>query len=318
MRVYLVLLCLPLLQPEGRVRPDSAGCSSPEALRMAEEALEQVNQDRTDGYILSLNRLYDISHTPETEGGALVYKLSIDVMETECHIISRKPWKQCEVKSIAKAPVYGECEMSIYVDSEVKLQSYTCALREVPATAILDQCPDCPTADDVNTPVVKDTANLSLQKFNKKSSQTNYFRLENVTRASSQWVDGPAYFVEFTIVETVCSKKTDPGEVKNCPPMDCRFTRRGFCFGSHVTANDGFPQQNVEVKCEIFNSQGQAHAEAGSKDVGQQPTADPAVSCARSSRGTVVNQPAPVRSSPAARSCPSPHRHNIGISNLGF
>lgn len=66
MRVYLVLLCLALLQPEGRARPDSAGCSSPEALRRAEEALEQVNQDRTDGYILSLNRLYDISHTPET------------------------------------------------------------------------------------------------------------------------------------------------------------------------------------------------------------------------------------------------------------
>lgn len=66
MRVYLVLLWMALLQPEGRVRPDSAGCSSPGALRMAEEALEQLNQDRTDGYILSLNRLYDISHTPET------------------------------------------------------------------------------------------------------------------------------------------------------------------------------------------------------------------------------------------------------------
>lgn len=130
MRVQLVLLCLALLQPEGKVRPDWAGCSSPEAQRMAEEALEQVNQDRSDGYILSLDRLYDISHTPERvranthtaraskrismhkitkclpqEGGALLHKLSIDVMETQCHIISRKPWKQCEVRSIDKAPV---------------------------------------------------------------------------------------------------------------------------------------------------------------------------------------------------------------------
>lgn len=70
--------------------------------------------------------------------------------------------------------------------SQAEQTSLLLVPRAVPATAILDQCPDCPTADDVNTPVVKDTANLSLQKFNKKSSQTNYFRLENVTRASSQ------------------------------------------------------------------------------------------------------------------------------------
>lgn len=31
--------------------------------------------------------------------------------------------------------------------------------------------------------------------------------------------------------------------------------RRGFCFGSHVTSDDGFPQQYVEVKCEIYEPQ---------------------------------------------------------------
>lgn len=64
MRFYLVLLALTLLQQEGRARPDSADCNSRESLRVAEEAVEQVNQDRTSGYILSLDRLYDISHTP--------------------------------------------------------------------------------------------------------------------------------------------------------------------------------------------------------------------------------------------------------------
>lgn len=51
---------------------------------------------------------------------------------------------------------------------------------------MLDVCPDCPTADDVNNSAVRDTANLSLQKFKKESSQTNCFRLENITKASLQ------------------------------------------------------------------------------------------------------------------------------------
>lgn len=70
-----------------------------------------------------------------------------------------------------------------------------------------------------------------------------------------------------------------------------------------------------------------AHAEAGHEHVGHQHnnhthlhphehlhSATPtAVSGARSSLGTVVNQPVAVRSAPAASFCPSPHRHNMGI-----
>lgn len=92
-----------------------------------------------------------------------------------------------------------------------------------------------------------------------------------------QWVVGPSYFLEFTIVETVCSKNTQPDAVKDCPPMDCQFAvssthtfpelqqfgrwftskgcrrgvaaqsckpwlispqHRGFCVGSHMAHHD--------------------------------------------------------------------------------
>lgn len=108
-----------------------------------------------------------------------LYKLTIDVMETKCHITSRKPWKQCKVRDIGGVPVsttrwctitppdqlfgwlqraqpdpgasltlltfkcgsdakmcvfvlqvYGECEVSASIGSEVQLQSYACAIRE--------------------------------------------------------------------------------------------------------------------------------------------------------------------------------------------
>ncbi|XP_034737337.1 fetuin-B [Etheostoma cragini] len=352
MSVYLLVLCLALLQQEGRAGPDRPGCSSPEAVRVAEEALEQINQDRTDGYILSLNRLYDLSHTPEKEKGGSLYKLTIDVMETRCHITSRKPWKHCEVRDIGDVPVYGECEVSAFLGSQVRLQSYSCALREVPATAVVDVCPDCPTADNLNEPVVKETANLSLQRFNEESQLANYFTLENITRASSQWVSGPSYFVEFTILETVCSKKTDISELSNCLHMDCQFAHRGFCVGSHITDEEqfeirlpagkkpsSFQKQNpVDVKCEIYEPQAatvaeQVHAKAGNGHTGHQhhnhthlhphehmhsvtPSSDTSVSKPRGSLGTVVDQPAPVRSAPAATSCPGPHRHNLGLDRL--
>ncbi|XP_040896569.1 fetuin-B [Toxotes jaculatrix] len=351
MSVYLLVLCLALLQQVGRARPDPPGCNSSEAVRVAEEALEQINQDRTNGYILCLNRLYDLSHTPEKEKDGSLYKLTIDVMETKCHITSRKPWKQCEVRDIADVPVYGECEVSVFVDTQVKLQSYSCVLREVPATAVVDVCPDCPTADNLNEPVVKETANLSLQRFNEESQLANYFTLENITKASSQWVSGPSYFVEFTIVETVCSKKTDVSELSSCPPMDCQFAHRGFCLGSHVAQDDQFEirppvgkdssfqnKKPVEVKCEIYEPQAaaveeQAHAKANSGHTGHQhhnhthlhphehthsasPSSDLTSSKPQGSLGTVVNQPASPRYAPAASSCPSPHRHNLGIARL--
>ncbi|XP_028260306.1 fetuin-B [Parambassis ranga] len=351
MSVYLLVLCLALLQQEGSARPEPPGCSSPEAVRVAEESLEQINQDRRDGYVLSLNRLYDLSHTPEQEKGGSLYKLTIDVMETKCHISSGKPWKQCEVRGIEDVPVYGECEVSAFFDSQVKLQSYSCALREVPATTVVDVCPDCPTADNLNEPIVKETANLSLQRFNKESRLANYFTLENITKASSQWVVGPSYFVEFTIVETVCSKKTEASEVSGCAPMDCPFAHRGFCSGSHMAHEEQFEvrlpagkkgsslknQIPVEVKCEIYEPQAatveeQAHAKAPEDHTELQPhnhthlhphehthsvsPSDSNVSKPRGFLGTVVEQPASPRLSPAAASCPGPRRHNLGIERL--
>ncbi|XP_058494558.1 fetuin B [Solea solea] len=352
MSVYLLILCLALLHQEGRATPDAPSCVSPEAVRVAEETLEQINQDRTNGYILSLNRLYDLSHTPDTEKDGSLYKLTIDVMETKCHIASKKPWKQCEVRDISDVPVYGECEVSAFVDTRVKLQSYSCVLREVPATAVVGVCPDCPTADNMNEPVVKETATLSLQRFNEESRLANYFTLERITRASSQWVVGPSYFVEFTIVETVCSKGTDASEMSSCPPMDCQFAHRGFCLGSHMAHEDQFEirpmggkkgssfqdRKPVEVKCEIYEPQAatveeHAHAKADAEHTGHQhhnhthlhphehvhtgaAGSDVAVSMPKSSLGTVVHQPAPARSSPKTSSCPGPRRHNLGLDRL--
>ncbi|XP_014903493.1 fetuin-B [Poecilia latipinna] len=352
MSVSFLVLLLGLLFHNGKAKVESQGCHSPDVERTAEEVLQQINQDRTDGYILTLNRLYDLSSTSNQEKSGSVYNLTIDVLETKCHSISKKPWKQCEVRGLGDIPVYGECQASVQVDAQVKLESYSCALREVAATAIVHVCPDCPTADNLNEPVIKETAKLALQKFNKESHLANYFALGNITKASLQWVVGPSYFVEFTVLETECSKETDFSELTHCQPMNCQFAHRGFCTGSHKTHEEAFKNMNpvgkdassfqkaesVEVKCEIYEPQAATVEEQPQQLVAKVVSGHPeqhhhnhthlhhhehvhsvtqgsdvTVSNPKGLLGRIVFEPATPRSAPTASSCPGARRHNLGL-----
>ncbi|XP_056133556.1 fetuin-B-like [Lampris incognitus] len=327
-KVCFLVLALAVLQQGCSAGLASRGCKSPDRVKVAEEALTQINLDRKDGYIFSLNRLYDLSYTADQEIGGLLYNMTIDVLETKCHVSSRKPWKRCEIRDIGDLPVYGECEISAFAGTQVELQRYTCAIRKVPATAVIEVCPDCPTADKLDDPIVIETANLCLQRFNADSPHANFFSLGNITKASSQWVIGPSYFVEFTIHETACSKKNGTDDLSSCPLMEYQFARRGICWGSHYAREEEFvvsmtsdlkepplqKKQPVEVRCELYgpeaiNVEKPAHTTTENGHAHQHPRQHPSL-------GTVVDRPAPSRSSPTASFCPGHRRHNLGLDTL--
>ncbi|XP_061096328.1 fetuin-B-like [Conger conger] len=272
-------------------------CKTPAILKAAQLALDKINEDRQEGYVFAFNRLHDVQKESSDPSG-VVYNLIIDVLETKCHVISKKNQSACRIRDHVN-PKYGNCEANIFVDStelNVELKKYSCTIQPVPGSVIRRRCPDCPTGVKLNRPQVLQAAEVSLRKFNENTGYPNYFALLNVTAATMQWVFGAAYFVEYTIQETVCSKDTPDVNVSQCKLMDCEFAHKGLCTASHIDRGMAImlklpggsepPVMNPTItaaQCEIFEPEAAKteetkHAEEGAhgsdSDKEQQP-ADP-------------------------------------------
>ncbi|NXU71285.1 FETUB protein, partial [Oreotrochilus melanogaster] len=233
----------------------SPACDDTAVEEAADLALHQINADRKEGYIFRLNRIFSArEHLQETRGS--VFYLILDVVDSECHVLSKKLWKNCMARP-AHTTVYGQCKAIIYINQArniTHLNSYECTLQPVPPRYISRICPDCPLDDNPNDPKYMEAAVQSLAKFNEESDQTHYFSVLNVTRASMQWVIGPAYFVEFLIQETSCSKTDKISDISKCKPLSPELAKIGFCKGS-VGNRHLEHQRFVTISCEIYRPQ---------------------------------------------------------------
>ncbi|NXP34405.1 FETUB protein, partial [Leiothrix lutea] len=237
----------------------SPRCDDAAVEEAADLALRQLNAHRQEGYILSLYRIVSARQQPQEITGSVFY-LTLDVVDTECHVLSKKLWKNCNTRH-AHSTVYGQCKAIIYINQARNishLNTYECTLQPVPRRYIWSICPDCPADDSPDTPEYLKTAVRSLAKFNAESEQTHYFSVLNVTRASMQWVTGPAYFVEFLIQETSCSKDDTVDDISTCEPLPPGVAKIGFCEGSVA---DSRVQQFVTISCEIYSQQDPATEE---------------------------------------------------------
>uniref|UniRef100_A0A8C0SXF9 Fetuin B n=1 Tax=Canis lupus familiaris TaxID=9615 RepID=A0A8C0SXF9_CANLF len=163
----------------------SRDCNNSGILEVAGFALQDINRDRKDGYVLSLNRVSDVREHRQA--------------------ISRR--------------------------------------------RIHNRCPDCPSprATDLSDPRVLEAALESLAKYNSESTSKQY-SLVQVTRASSQWVYGPAYFVEYLIKESPCTKS----QVSSCALQPPDSEPVGICKGS---LGQRELEKFVSVTCHFFEPQ---------------------------------------------------------------
>ncbi|GAA6110891.1 fetuin-B [Tachysurus ichikawai] len=276
--------------------PVPTGCHDPSVVNAAEVALDQINAARKEGYIFSLNRVYDV---------------------------------------LQDAKVFGKCDISVFIQTNITLRNYSCTIQQVPAAAIVDTCPDCPTTESLNDPIVSETAKLSLEKFNKETTKSNYFILLNITGAKMQWVVGPSYFVEFIIQETDCSKTLTDVDWNQCQPMNGTHMK-GFCTGSHITFDDDSEEKmskedswirgthttieeakiklSNKVSCSLYQQMLENEPENSHRITKIHP-ANQALS------GSVLvlpppPLPVPPRIPATAPNCPGERRHNLGLKSL--
>ncbi|XP_052014632.1 fetuin-B [Apodemus sylvaticus] len=276
--------------PLSPLRP--LGCNDSQVLKVADFALHDINRDQKDGYMLSLNRVHDVREHFQEDMGSLFY-LTLDVLETGCHVLSRKAQKDCHPRIFYES-VYGQCKAIFHINKPRRvlyLPAYNCTLRPVSQRKIHTMCPDCPSPIGLSDPKVLEAATESLAKFNSENPSKQY-ELVKVTKARGQWVAGPFYFVEYLIKE---SSPCDQSQA-SCSLQPSDSEPVGLCRGSLIQSplmevpQPGLSKKSVTVTCEFFESQAQVPGHEnpavsqGSKELPKKntaPTSSPSVTAPR-------------------------------------
>ncbi|KFQ60509.1 Histidine-rich glycoprotein, partial [Pelecanus crispus] len=163
----------------------SADCNTTET--DAGMALDLVNGHCRDGYVFGLFHIADVQELHI--GNSSVLYLTLDVLETECSVLSRRHWESCEYSDTYSMADFGQCKIITYTSQLLKkpqLYGFNCTLS--PVNSLLSQflhlleCKDCPVKVEVLeiTEQHKNIAAKALEKLNSEGKHTNYFDMDKV------------------------------------------------------------------------------------------------------------------------------------------
>ncbi|XP_053314855.1 fetuin-B-like [Spea bombifrons] len=268
--IILLLVCIQVFccraaPPQSQEPPlTSIPCTDPGAEAAADLSLRQLNANRREGFVFGLKRISSALEQFEERSG-VVYYLTLDVLETECHVLSRRAWKDCEPKPNHEA-VFGQCKVIFHLNKPMRiahLYSYECALR--PVARGVGGCPGCVFSQPKNHSSVQDIVNKAIEKYNNQSAYDKYFTVGNITKSTSQVIAGTAYKVEFTIHETSCNKSLSAEELALCKPLDCEFAHTGYCKSRGLAHWSRPDDPYVTVTCDIFEPEAAAIEEQNHK-----------------------------------------------------
>ncbi|XP_010131967.1 PREDICTED: histidine-rich glycoprotein [Buceros rhinoceros silvestris] len=244
---FLTLLQCSDAQNKASITP--ADCNTIE--RDAAVALDLVNRHRRDGYIFGLFRVAD-AHELHIGNSSLQY-LTLDVLETECSVLSRRHWESCEYGHTYTMD-FGQCKIITCTSQLLKkpqLYGFNCTLSPVPPDLL--ECKDCPVKIETLevTEQHKNLAAKTLEKFNSKVNYTNFFNVDKVEKILKLTASREGYTIEFSVKETNCSKSTQQeDQALECDFLDDWHAHVGFCKARTIT--DPEQPDATDINCEIY------------------------------------------------------------------
>lgn len=245
---FLTLLQCSNAQNEISITP--ADCNTIET--DAGVALDLVNRHRRDGYVFGLFRVAD-AHELHLGNSTVLY-LTLDVLETECSVLSRRHWESCDYSDTYPMD-FGQCKIITYTNHLLKkpqLYGFNCTLSPVPPDLV--ECKDCPVKLEALevTEQHKDIAAKALRKFNSEGNHTNNFAVDKVERVLKMTASREGHILGFSIKETNCSKSMqETDQALECDFLHDWHAHTGFCKARVIS--DADEADGTDISCEIYH-----------------------------------------------------------------
>ncbi|XP_057256375.1 histidine-rich glycoprotein [Pezoporus wallicus] len=215
-------------------------------------ALDLVNRHRRSGYVFGLFRVTD-AHELHIGNSSFLY-LTLDVLETECPVLSRRHWASCEYSDTYSMD-FGQCKIIMHTNhllEKPQLYGFNCTLSPVPPDLL--ECKDCPVKVEILevTEQHKNIAAKALEKFNNEGNHTNYFGVDKIEKILKMIGSREGHILGFSIKETNCSKPAQQAaQALECDFLDDWHTHVGFCKARIISGSE--EPDGTDISCEIYH-----------------------------------------------------------------
>uniref|UniRef100_A0A2K6JNY5 Histidine-rich glycoprotein n=1 Tax=Rhinopithecus bieti TaxID=61621 RepID=A0A2K6JNY5_RHIBE len=229
------------------VSPTDCSAIEPEA----EKAVDLINKRRWDGYLFQLLRVAD-AHLDKVEN-ATVYYLALDVQESDCLVLSRKHWNDCEPPDSRRPSeiVIGQCKVIAtghsHESQDLRVIDFNCTTSSV--SSALANTKDSSVLLDFfeDTESYRKQADKALEKYKEENDDFASFRVDRIERvARARGGEGTSYFVDFSVRN--CSRHYFPRH-----PNVFGFCRADLFYD--VEALDLESPKDLFINCEVFDPQ---------------------------------------------------------------
>ncbi|KAK2505217.1 hypothetical protein MC885_011141 [Smutsia gigantea] len=235
----LLLTLVITLQYSCALSPTDCRAAEP----VAGEALDVINEGRRKGYLFQLLRVAD-AHLDRGQSAA-VYYLVLDVKESDCSVLSRQHWDDCE-PALSRRPselVIGQCKiiatMHLNESQDLRVNGFNCTTSSV--SSALANTKESPILFDFfeDTKLYRKQANKALEKYKRENDDFVSFRVDRVER----------------VVRAIF----------------------GFCradLSYDVEASDWETPKDIVINCEVFNLEEHRNVSVLQPHLGHPPRSD--------------------------------------------